>query len=200
MAESAKKFVPRSARYILRPQDRNIMRFGLEDSHAGATDIRQTLLVNLSETGAAFITDSRRGLHIGERIMVEIPVPQGEQIAWWGTVTRLQEYQPRRWFQDTNSFFDEPKILVAIRFDHLPEGHTRAIRKGIEKSYLQAVRDQRYRTWLYYRTLALKYSLQFFAYVILTILALGFIYYFSQPSSNYDEKRGAPWGDRFKIF
>jgi hypothetical protein len=199
MAESAKKFVPRSARYILRPQDRNIMRFGLEDSQAGGADVRQTLLVNLSETGAAFITDSRRGLSIGERIMVEIPVPQGEQIAWWGTVTRLQEYQPPRWFQNNNSFFDEPKILVAVRFDHLPDGHTRAIRKGIEKSYLQAVRDQRYRTWLYYRTLAIKYSLQFAAYVILTILALGFIYYFSQPSANYDEKRGAPWGDRFKF-
>ena len=199
MGESAKKFVPRAARYILRPQDRNIMRFGLEDSHGG-TNIRQTLLVNLSETGVAFITDSVRNLHIGERIMVEVPVPQGEQIAWWGTVIRMSQYEPNRWLMKSDSFFDEPKIMVAIRFDRLPEGHSRAIRKGIEKSFLKAVRDQRYRTWLYYRTMAITYGLQFMAYVVLTILALGFIYYFSQPSSNYDEKRGTQWGDRFKIF
>lgn len=199
MSESAKRFVPRAARYVLRPQDRNIMRFGLEDNVSG-THVRQTLLVNLSETGAAFITDSVRGISLGERIMVEIPVPQGDQIAWWGTVIRMQEYLPKRWFGKKDSFFDEPKMLVAIRFDRLPEGHTRAIRKGIETSFLQALREQRHRTWLYYQTLAIKYGLQFIAYIILTVLALGFIYYFSLPSANYDEKRGTLWGERFKFF
>lgn len=199
MSDSAKKFVPRAARYVLRPQDRNIMRFGLEENASG-THVRQTLLVNLSETGAAFITDSVRGIHLGERIMVEIPVPQGEQIAWWGTVVRLQQYEQSRWFKREDSFFDQPKMLVAIRFDELPLGHSRAIRKGIEASFLQALRDQRHRTWLYYQMLAINYGLKFLAYIILTVLALGFIYYFSLPSSNYDGKRGAPWGERFKFF
>lgn len=198
MTDSARRFVQRAARYVLRPQDRNIMRFGLEDNHRGAA-VQNTLLVNLSETGAAFITDSVRGLHLGDRIMVEIPIPQGEQIAWWGKVIRIQEHQPRNWFGKKDSFFDRPKMLVAIRFDQLPAGHTRALRKGIEKSFLQAMRDQRHRTWLYYRTMALTYGFQFLGYIILTILALGFIYYASLPSANYDPKRGTLWGERIKF-
>ncbi len=198
MGENIRKFVPRAARYVLRTQDRNIMRFGLEDNHSGAP-IQQTLLVNLSETGAAFVTDSARGFRLGDRIMVEIPVPEGEQIAWWGNVIRIQEYRPRNWFGKQDSFFDEPKMLVAIRFDSLPEGHTRAIRKGIEKSFMKAMRDQRYRTWLYYRTLTLTYGLQFLTYLALTILAMGFIYYASLPSGNYSSERGSPWGERFKF-
>lgn len=181
MNENVRKFVPRAARYVLRPQDRTTMRFSLEDGHGKGAPIQQTMLINLSETGVAFLTDSAQGFGLGDHMMVEIPIPNGEQIAWWGKVVRIEEYEPRQWFFKKDPFFDHPKMIVGVRFDELPAGHSRALRKGIEKSFLKAMRDQRYRTWLYYRTFFLQHSLQIMSYIILTALAVGFIYYFSRP-------------------
>lgn len=174
------------------------MRFSLENTH-GSHGAEQTILLNLSETGLAFVTDSRAKFDLGENIKVEIPIPGGEQLAWWAKVVRVQEYEPRRWFSKRDEFFESSRTLVGLRFEQLPAGHSRAIRKGIEKSFLQAVRDQRHRTWMYYRVIFTQYFLQFFIYAILTVTAIGLIYLWSQPDENYDPKRGSPWGQRFKF-
>ena len=53
--------------------------------------------------------------HFAERIKVEIPIPSGDQIAWWGSVMRLEEYQGRSWgFQKDP--FETPKLVVGVRF------------------------------------------------------------------------------------
>lgn len=190
--------MPRAPRYVLRPQDKNVMRFSLETTHGNA-HAEQTILLNLSETGLAFVTDSRKKFDLGDLIKVEIPIPSGEQLAWWAKVVRVQEYEPRSWFARRDSSYDGSRTLVGLRFEQLPEGHSRAIRKGIEKSFLQAVRDQRHRTWMYYRVMFSQYFLQFFIYAFLTAVALGLIYLWSKPDANYDPKRGSPWGQRFKF-
>jgi hypothetical protein len=77
-----RKFVPRAPRYILRPNDRKNMRFSLEDT-VGPAGIEETILMNLSQTGVAFLTNGAARIEVGERIKVEIPIPSGEQIAWW---------------------------------------------------------------------------------------------------------------------
>lgn len=196
MGEKIRKFLPRAPRYILRPQDRNTMRFGLHEGQL--TTVEQTLLLNLSETGVAFLTNSRKRFELGELIMVEIPIPEGDQLAWWAKVVRLQEYEPTRWWGKRKDFFHEPKILVAASFEDLPEGHTRAIRKGIEQSFLKAMRDQRYRSWLYYKSFLFENMFQLLAYAALTLIAFGLLYWWTRPSSNYDPQRGSPWGERFK--
>lgn len=198
MAERIRRFVPRAFRYVLRPQDKNAMRFSLNDPH-GPSAINQTLLVNLSESGVAFLVSPDTRVQMHERMKVEIPVPGGEQIAWWGTVVRLQEYEPRAWMFGGDPFRDDPKILVAVRFDDLPEGHTRAIRKGLEQSFMQAMRDQQFRNWLYYRTLAQQYFWRVFFSVAALAFTIAFLWYFTRPSANYDADKGAPWGERFKL-
>lgn len=195
MAERIRKFVPRAFRYVLRPQDRNVMRFSLEHT-TGSAHIEQTFLINLSESGVAFLVDPGNGLHLNERIKVEIPVPSGEKIAWWGRVVRLQEYEPRAWFFGRDRFREEKKILVGVTFDDLPDGHTRAIRKGIEQSFMQAMREQQYRNWLYYRTYMFQNIWKALLFLGLSAALVAFIWYFTRPSENYDPKRGAPWGDR----
>jgi len=199
MGEALRKFVPRAFRYVLRPQDRNGMRFSLEHSR-GTGGIERTTLLNLSESGVAFLMSPGMEPHVGERIKVEIPIPNGEQIAWWARVVRVQEHQSRSWFASNKAnFHEQPQIFVALRFEELPEPHTRALRKGLEQSFMKAMRDQHYRNWLYYRAYVLHNIWRWTLYSVLTAAALGFIYYFAQPSANYDKDRGALWGDRFKF-
>jgi hypothetical protein len=45
MSENLRKFVPRAPRYVLRPQDRKVMRFSLEDS-LGQGGVEHTILIN----------------------------------------------------------------------------------------------------------------------------------------------------------
>jgi hypothetical protein len=197
MAEILRKFYPRAPRYILRAQDPNVMRFGLQDGNVST--VQQTLLVNLSESGVAFITTSNQRFEIGDLIMVEIPIPNGEQIAWWARVVRLQTYEPNRWWGKKDDFLDESRVLVAATFEPLPEGHSRALRKGIDQSFLKAMRDQRYRNFMYYKVLFLEHFLQFLAYLVLTAIAFGLLYWWTRPGGNYVEGRGSNWGERFKF-
>jgi hypothetical protein len=198
MGNAVKRFVPRAPRYVLRPEDRKTMRFSLQHT-LGAAGIEETILLNLSETGAAFLAPAGMRFEMGDLIKVEIPVPNGDQVAWWGRIIRLEEYEPRQWLFSRDPFRDIAMTMVGLRFEKLPEPHTRTIRKGIERSFLQAMRDQRYRTFMYYRVLFVQNIFQILGYLALTIAAFGLLYWLSRPSENYDSKRGAPWGQRFKF-
>ncbi len=199
MGEKIRRFVPRAPRYTLRPDDRSSMRFSLADS-SGAGAIDQTLLYNLSETGAAFLTTRPERFQLGEPIKVEIPIPHGDQFACWARVVRVEEFSSRGgWFKSKHSLFDEKVVLVALVFEELPPGHARAIRKGLEQCFIQAMRDQQYRNWIYYRTLVSTYFFPALAYLTIAFLAAWFMYYISLPDDNYDAQKGAPWGQRFKF-
>jgi hypothetical protein len=198
MGEIVRKFITRPARYVLRPEDRSIMRFSLLQQH-GEAAVHETVMLNLSETGVAFLMDPGRHPKVGENIKVEIPIPGGEQIAWFGRVVRVQEYTVSRWAVRKDPFHNKPKVIVGLRFERLPEAHSRALRRGLEQSFIRIMRDQQYRNWLYYRALFFQYVPRLLFYVLLTAAAVGFIYYFTLPDANYDAKRGAQWGDRFKF-
>lgn len=198
MGERIRKFIPRAPRYVLRPSDRNLMRFGLA-SLKGPAHIERTILVNLSETGAAFVTDASNDLKIGDSIKVEIPIPSGDQIAWFARVVRIQEYDDRSWFSRRNSESDPEQIVIGLKFDELPEPHSRAIRKGIEQSFLKALQDQQVRKILYYKAYFIQNVVPFLGYAALILAAVGLIFLLTRPSDNYDAKRGAPWGERFKF-
>lgn len=198
MAERIRKFVTRAPRYVLRPQDRNVMRFSL-GGNAGAAGVEETIILNLSETGVAFLATPHTLFEIGERIKVEIPIPNSEQIAWFGRVVRIEELESNSWFFGNDPFKGEKKLFIALKFESLPEAHSRALRKGIEQSFLQAMRDQQYRTLLYYKVFFFQHVVQFLTYALLTALTIGAIYWLSRPTETYDEKRGSPWGQRFKF-
>ena len=192
------KFVSRSYRYTLRTRDRQHMRFSLAGNH-GQGGIEDTVLLNLSETGAGFLVARGTSLNLDEKIKVEIPIPGGETIAWWGRVVRLEEYHGGGWSFGPDDFAESPKTVVGLRFDPLPEGHSRAIRKGIEASFMQAMRDQQYRNWVYYRTVVKMNWMRTVLILGLLAFTIWFLWYFSQPSANYDAVKGSPWGERFKF-
>ena len=199
MGERLRRFVPRAPRYVLKPNDRNLMRFGLSQTR-GPAHVEATTLVNLSETGAAFITDASCELKVNDRIKVEIPIPHGEQIAWFASVVRIEQYDDSGWLSFSPHVPRAEQVVVALRFEDLPEPHSRAIRQGIEKSFLKALQDQQVRRVLYYKAYLTQKIIPLIGYLLLTLAAFGFIYYFTLPSENYDAKRGTLWGNRFRFF
>ena len=180
MDNRVRRFIPRAPRYILRPEDRRVMRFSLEHTQ-GPANIEETILLNLSESGAAFLAPAGTRFEMGDLIKVEIPVPNEDQVAWWAKVVRLEEYEPRQWLFSRDPFRDKPKILVGLRFERMPEPHTRTIRNGIEKSFLQAMRDQQYRTLLYYKVFYIHHFFQIMGYLLLTVAAFCLLYWLSRP-------------------
>lgn len=193
-----RQFIQRSARYSLRPQDKNVMRFSLQ-ADGEKHGIHETTLLNLSETGAAFIVDSPYEPSIGDKIKVEIPIPGGDSLAWFGEVVRLQEVRPKRRFSKDDGFMETRKIMVGLRFETLPTGHTASLRRGLRDSFIQIMREQRTRNMQYYKTLVQRWA-YLGSLLILAVLAAYFVYWLSQPDAHYDAKRGAPWGERFKFF
>lgn len=196
MGERLRKFVPRAPRYVLRPNDLNSMRYGLAVPKGGG-GIERTILLNLSETGMAFVVERSANIVLGDLIKVEVPVPGADQIAWYGKVVRIEEYEPRMFWGEQPD--ESLQVKIGIRFEHLPEGHSQTIRRGIEKSFIQAMRDQQYKTIMYYKMFFMQHLFKICMYTLLTLFALGLIYYLSLPGGNYTQERGAPWGERFKF-
>ena len=161
--------------------------------------MHETTMVNLSESGVAFLMDAQAHPKIGEQIKVEVPIPNGEQLAWFGRVVHVREHTPSRWLSRKDSPSLKPRVYVGIRFERLPIGHTRALQKGIEQSFIKAMRDQQYRNFHYYHAVVSQYFPRFLLYALLTAALIGFMYYITLPDEKYDAHRGSHWGERFKF-
>src|SRR5690606_17849126 len=93
MSASLKKFVSRAPRYTLRPNDNHFMRFAHKEDSG---HVYTTRFVDISLTGLAFITDRENAPFIYDMIKIEIPLPGGQQVAWWAKVVRIEEYNPQK--------------------------------------------------------------------------------------------------------
>ena len=153
MGDAVRKMVPRAPRYILGPGDNQVVRFSFADTKGGNAAL-QTSMVNLSETGVAFLIDPVLAPELGETVKIEIPIPGADQIAWFAQVVRIEMYEPRQWWffkPDQTQQQDRARVLVGLRFEELPFGHQKAIRKGLEKSFLEALRAERQRKLQYWK-------------------------------------------------
>jgi hypothetical protein len=173
------------------------MRYASDQGPAG---VFKTRLVNLSETGAAFLVDRSMAPHIGDAVKVEIPIPGLDQIAWFGTVVRMEAYESGSWWADPDPFADEEKMLVGVQFQRLPSGHRQAIKRGLEDQFLRELRERRRRQQLYLQQWIAENALKFMGYIALTLAAFWFLYFLSMPSANYSADKGSPWGQRFIFF
>jgi hypothetical protein len=197
MTNSLRRFISRAPRYVLRPSDKQMMRYASDNAN-GPMGIHHTKLVNLSETGAAILIDLHDAPKSGDRLKIELPVPGGDQIAWWATVVRTEITETNWW--STKDPNDEQKVLIAMRFDQLPNGHRKQIRDGLRNRYLEELRERRDQQWLFIQQFIISHSIKIFAYAALLALSGWLLYTLSQPNTNYDPVRGAPWGQRYKLF
>lgn len=191
---NARKFVNRAPRYTLQPSDNRYLRYAGENEH-GHT--HTTLFIDISATGLAFITDRAVAPHISEKIKVEIPLEDGQSVAWWGRVVRVEEYAPHRWYMKGSQVAAENQVLVAVNFEGLPTGHTTAIRQALDKKFDDLYRAQRIQKA---KQISIFIAEQFWRLLLYAACIIGmvwFLYHISQPDENYDPQKGAPWGQRY---
>ncbi len=193
----ARKFINRAPRYTLQPSDNRYLRYAHENEY-GHT--HTTMFIDISATGLAFVTDREVAPQISEKIKVEVPLEDGQSVAWWGRVVRVEEYAPHRWFMKGSQIAAPNQVMVAVHFEDLPTGHTAAIRHALDKKFeefYQAQRREKMKQMSYF------VASQFWRLLLYGVCVFGmvwFFYHFSQPDENYDSQKGAPWGQRFKQF
>jgi hypothetical protein len=194
---SLRRYVHRAPRYVLRPNDKHMVRY-LPEQLRGPMAVHKTKMINVSETGMAIMVDSQVAPHIGERMKVELPVPGGEQIAWWARVVRTELVEASWWANEIEDHHDQ--IVVGLRFEELPSGHRKAIRRGLEARFIEDVRERRRQKLLFLYASMLENSGKLLLWAACIIAAALILYLLSRPSANYDPEHGAPWGERFQFF
>ncbi len=198
MSDTLRRFIPRATRYVLRPQDQKMLRFSHQDEK-GAEAIQETTLVDLSKTGLAFLIEREDAPLLGDLIKVEFAIPGGEQMAWWARVVRCEEHTKKIWWMRENPDFQD-LIMIGVQFQNLPQMQQSHIQSNLDvrlkELMIQHRRVQmaRLTSWFIYRGIRILLVSGF------ALAVLGMLYYLSLPSENYDAERGAPWGQRFKIF
>lgn len=197
MAERAHKFVNRAPRYTLRPSDEKVMRFALEnDKH----NVFTTTVVNVSMTGMAFVTFAEDAPPFGAIIKVEFPAPGAQHVAWWGKVVRIAEHRPRRRWGAQEEPDQQNEVLVAIRFQELPEGHRHTIARGIQIKSKEITRQKRLLFRHSLNQFIKQYAWQLILFAFCTLFTFALLFWLSLPDERYDANRGSPWGQRFKGF
>ncbi len=195
MANPLRRFVARAPRYILRPNDNQMLRFAPNHVHNRSFSTR---FVNVSETGLAFIIDRTSAPRIGEFLKVEFPVPGGEQIAWFAKVVRLEEVDQHPWWNRNNPD-EDPGVLVGLQFHQLPRGHREAIRLHLQEKFHDIIRAQRYAKLHVVREFLNEHGWKILMNLLSTLLTFGILYLLSRPTPSYDPERGSPWGQRIKF-
>lgn len=197
MTNKASKFISRAPRYVLTSDDNHFFRFANKNDTNSSFE---TVFVNLSETGLAFLTHKAAAPKIGAQIKMEIPLGKDEKIAWWGTVMRIEPIDTDKWWLNNNSFTIDNSILIGIRFESLPEQHKTKIHSYIKEKFKKINKERKLKAKSALLSLISKKAMKLSLYLLFTIIALILLYWLSKPTANYDGKIGSPWGERFKQF
>ncbi len=121
MGANAGKFYPRAPRYLLRPLDKNILRYKTSGARG---DALAATVTDLSESGLSFDLTGEDPPREREILKVEFTVPGRRQIACFATVTRVEAHV------ETDGSTGK-SVRVAIRFHDLPRAHRHSLRDGL---------------------------------------------------------------------
>lgn len=193
MSASVKKFVNRAPRYTLQPTDNRMMRF----AHEGvAGQAYATKIVDLSATGISFVADRENSPFIFEMIKVEIPLPNGEQIAWWGKVVRMEEYGEHKWYMKKEDFNQNSKVMIAVTFEKLPPAHVERIKAALATKFEEQDQEKKRQALKNISALWASRAWEFALYIAVVIGGFYTLWALSQPTATYDPEKGSPWGQR----
>lgn len=195
MAGITRKFEQRAPRYTLRPKDNRFMRF----AHLGEEGQSYTTqFIDISTTGLAFIIDKASAPAISDMIKIEVPLDDGNSVAWWARVVRIEEYVNNRWSAKPDDYANGTEYLVGVAFHELPAGHRHQIHQTLEKKFIEVSKEQReqlYSNWIEFTASRIW---QFILYGFCIAFTFWLLWYISRPNENYDAKYGAPWGQRYQ--
>ena len=124
---SAARFVPRSPRYVFRPQDEKLLRFAGMETKGKAT---KATVRDLSTTGISFVTGAEHAPKEGEMLKVEFGLPatraNPSQVAWFANVVRVEkrsEWDPQ--------LGELPYTVIALSFHQVPANLVTAISRSL---------------------------------------------------------------------
>ena len=193
MASTLRKFIARAPRYTLRPSDNRLMRY----AHEGESgQIFTTRIVDVSQSGVSFIADRENAPFIHERVKLEIPLEDGQQVAWWGKVVRVEEYASHKWYLKKDDFQEERQVLVAVRFEGMPSPHVAKITYTLDKKFQELSKERKREAFKNLTSFWTHYAWEFIFYIGVVLAGAYILWSLSRPSDMYNPERGAPWGQR----
>ncbi len=134
-AKKLSEFIPRSVRYVIRPEDNRVIRFAKKRLRKRSY---HSDIVNVSETGMLFTIDRSELLKKDELVMVQFKGPALGEIATYAKVVRterFEEWNPR-WGK-------RKKFRVAIQFEDMYDGLNFELRQGITDRISSQIREQK---------------------------------------------------------
>ena len=119
MTQSLTKYLLRSPRYTLKPEDNSLIRVvgPNQEPWEEYTDIH-----NVSLTGLSFTVDSQLCPRLGEVIKLQFTVPSSQEMACFAIVTRLEQ-------------LSESTILVGIHFYKLDIAQRINLARGLTEKF-----------------------------------------------------------------
>lgn len=129
-SQQPQKIYHRSPRYVLQLKDKKIMRYASfpRGHRSFFTDI-----INLSETGMAFTVPYLDTPHKNEIIMVEFTAPDGNPIACFGQVRRIQKFS----IIESDAFEKNCK-LVGVQFMNMKDEQKTILKSSLNDEFKQS--------------------------------------------------------------
>lgn len=114
---------PRAPRYTIELGDQQIVRFAKSPKGAKAMHTR---IIDLSESGMAFLTPYNAAPEVSEKIKVEFTAPNSDPIACFANVARIQIHKTYSHDQKPQSF-----KMVAVEFENLHAKQRKMLADGL---------------------------------------------------------------------
>ena len=195
MTSSVRPFVHRSPRYLLRPDDAQVLNFV---SSKKDPEKHNTTLYNVSETGLAFVAHRDSAPQVGDRIQIEFPVPGSGRVAWWAKVVRLEAHHTQPFWRVEDGIEDPENLLVAVRFENLPDGHRRAIRQSLTRKFQELQHEERIHKLKNITEFVQEQFWNLILFALCSVAALLALYQFSRYEYLFDVKDGSVYHELFQ--
>ncbi len=135
---NVEELYPRAPRYVIEVGDNEVVRFAMAPR---GSKTMYTRIINLSESGMAFLVPYLTAPQMAEKIKVEFSAPNTESIACFAKVVRVQVHRTYHSTQKPQTF-----KLIAVEFESLHPKQRKMLSEGLQlqlkRRYAQYRRDQ----------------------------------------------------------
>ncbi len=122
-----KELYPRAPRYMIEIGDNEVVRFALKPR---GSKTMHTRIINLSESGMAFLCPYLNAPQESEVIKVEFTAPNTQPIACFAKVVRVQVHKTYRDDQKPQTF-----KMIAVEFENLPAKQRQMLSQGLTQQF-----------------------------------------------------------------
>lgn len=123
----AEELYPRAPRYVIEVGDNQVVRFAHKPKGSKAMHTR---IINISESGMAFLVPYLTAPQEGEHIKVEFTAPNSDSIACFAKVVRVQIHKTYNQHQRPQSF-----KMVAVEFENLHPRQRKMLSQGLTEQF-----------------------------------------------------------------